>query len=212
MTVHIVWDNSNIWLGGRDTRARIEPTVIQYAFRIHFENLYNLVLNTRPPGQRYFGGSVPPEAETLWKFVENLGCETNLLHRVAAGGEQAVDEILHLKMADLLLDIEPPETLALLSGNGHTSQFQSSFPAHVQRALDRGWGVEIYSWECSMSHKGYDGILKNHSQAKYIKLDDFYGEITFIQEGMYYDFIKGKRIDMYQGGRVVKSLKLPVPR
>ena len=145
MTVNIVWDNSNIWLGGKDTCNILEPAIIDYAFRIHFENLYNLVLNGRPPGQRHFGGSVPPEAVALWHFVEDLGCETNLLRRVAAGGEQAVDEVLHLKIADLLLDVDPPETLALLSGNGHTSEFQSSFPAHVQHALDRGWEVEVYS-------------------------------------------------------------------
>ena len=119
----------------------------------------------------------------MWQLVENLGCKTSLLHRIAAGGEQAVDEVLHLKMADLLLDVDPPETLALLSGNGHTSQFESSFPAHVKRALDRGWEVEIYSWECSMSHRWYDNVLKNYSRARYVKLDDFYGAITFIQEG-----------------------------
>ena len=210
MPVHIVWDNSNIWLGGKDTCENLEPSVITYSFRIHFQNLYNLVVNTRQPGQRYIGGSVPPEAEALWQFVRDLGCETNLLHRVEAGGEQAVDEVLHLKIADLLLDTDKPETLALLSGNGHVSEFQSSFPAHVERALKKEWKVEIYSWECSMSHKSYDPILKKYSNVKYVKLHDFYGCITFLQEGPYYYYLKGKKVDMFQGGRRAKKLSLPI--
>lgn len=212
MTVNIVWDNSNIWLSGKDTCAILEPAVIEHAFRIHFENLYNLVLNGRSPGHRYFGGSVPPEAEALWRFVVNLGCETNLLRRVAAGGEQAVDEILHLKIADLLLDVDPPETLALLSGNGHTSEFQSSFPAHVQRALDRGWEVEIYSWECSMAHKVYDSIIRKNPKATYVQLDDYYRNVTFIQPGEYYYYIKDKKMTSHVSGRRAKKLVLPIDR
>ena len=128
------------------------------------------------------------------KFVENLGCQTNLLRRVD-GGEQAVDEVLHLKIAQIILDISPPETLALLSGNGHTSEFESSFPGLVERALHAGWEVEIYSWESSMNHKIYNPILRASNRAKYIKLDDYYSNITFIQDR-----------------RWAKKLQLPVQR
>ena len=212
MTVNIVWDNSNIWLGGKTACHALEPGIIDYAFRIHFENLYNIVLNGRPAGQRHFGGSVPPEADALWRFVEDLGCETSLLRRVGGGGEQAVDEVLHLKMADLLLDVDPPETLALLSGNGHTSEFQSSFPAHVQRALDRGWDVEVYSWECSMNHRVYDPILAGHENAKFIPLDDFYRNMTFLQAGEYKYKVNNKTMTSNVSGRRVKRLTLPVAR
>ena len=211
MAVHMIWDNSNIWLSGKDTCERIEPGVTTYAFRIDFQNLYTLVLNGREAGFRYFGGSVPPEAESLWHFVRNLGCETNLLRRIESGKEQAVDEILHLKMADLLLDVNPPETIALLSGNGHTSEFQSSFPSHVERALERGWQIEVYSWESGMNHRVYDPILQKHSTGRYIPLDDYYGSITFIQEGEYYYRVKGKKITNYQRERPTRPLKLPRP-
>lgn len=212
MPVHMIWDNSNIWLGGKDTCKELEPGATTYAFRVHFQNLYDLVLNTRPPGHRYFGGSVPPEAAALWGLVKKLGCETNLLRRVESGREQAVDEILHLKMANLLLDVNPPETIALLSGNGHTTEFESSFPMHVEKALKRAWEVEIYSWECSMNHKIYDPILKKYDRAKYIKLDDYYGFITFIKEGPYYYIVKDRKEESFQRGRDVEKLILPVKR
>ncbi len=212
MSVHLIWDNSNIWLGGKDTCLDIEPGATASAFRIHFQNLYDLVLNTRQPGQRYFGGSVPPEANALWVWVRKLGCETNLLHRIESGKEQAVDEILHLKMANLLLKIDPPDTIALLTGNGHTSQFESSFPMYVEMALTRAWEVEIYSWEGSMNHTVYDPILEKNSNAKYVKLDDYYGYVTFIQEGEYRYTVKGRKQDSFQRGREPDKLSLPIER
>jgi len=208
MKVHVIWDNSNIWLGGKDTCEGKEPSVILHSFRIHFDNLYHLVLNNRIAGERYFGGSVPPECEPLWDFVKNLGCQTNLLHRIEKGGEQAVDEVLHLKMANLLLDINPPEILAVLSGNGHTSDYGTSFPEQIKRALQRNWQIEIYSWECSMSHKIYDSILNQYpTKAKYIKLDDYYYSLTFIKEKAYQYSIKGQKQDIYQEPRRVQPLK-----
>ena len=211
MSVHIIWDNSNIWLGGKSTCEELEPGVISSAFRIHFGNLYDFVLNGRAAGHRYFGGSVPPEAEALWGFLKDLGCETSLLHRVG-GGEQAVDEVLHLKMSNLVLDIDPPETLALLSGNGHTSEFQSSFPAHVERALKREWEVEIYSWDGSMNHKIYDPIIEAYEKVKYIKLDDYYRFVTFIQEGDYPYWVKGERHMSHPSARYPTRVNFPVER
>lgn len=201
MTVHIVWDNSNIWLGGKDTCTNLEPTINPHLFRIHFKNLYDFVLNGREAGHRYFGGSVPPEANALWDFVKNLGCETNLLHRIDSG-EQGVDEILHLKMTVLILDYKAPATLALLSGNGADSEFRSSFPAHVERALDRGWDVEVYSWDVSMNHTIYDPIIEKHPKAKYVDLDKYYGQLTFLQPTK-----PGAR-----SKRSAKRLRLPLKR
>ena len=61
-----------------------------------------------------------------------------------------------------------------------------------------------------MSHAGYDPILEQYEKAKYINLDEFYGRVTFIQEGPYYYRVKGKRVDAFQSGRKAKKLKLPI--
>jgi hypothetical protein len=209
VAVHLIWDNSNIFLGGKDTCEHREPEVITYAFRIDFRNVYDLVVNGREVGRRYFGGSVPPQAEALWGFVRGLGCETSLLVRVERG-EQAVDEILQLRMSNLLLDFEPPQTMALLSGDGRPSEFGSSFPEQVERAIRKGWNVEIYSWECSMSHKAYDAILQNHRAAmKYIRLDDYYESLTFVKPGNYFYRTNGRSEDIFEQGRDIRPLVLP---
>src|SRR5258708_6685060 len=103
MAAHIIWDNSNIWLGGRRACEEIEQVGALSVFRIHFPSLYKLALNQRDAGRRHIAGSVPPEAESLWEFIRARGFDLTLLHRVSSGKEQAVDELLHLKLANMLL-------------------------------------------------------------------------------------------------------------
>ncbi|KAF9153269.1 hypothetical protein BG015_003741 [Linnemannia schmuckeri] len=66
-------------------------------------------------------------------------------------GEQGVDELLHLKMLETLLDHEPA-TIVLASGDGGDSEFGGGgFYAVIKRALNRGWHVEVVSWEDQLS-------------------------------------------------------------
>ncbi|KAG0320732.1 hypothetical protein BGZ97_012940 [Linnemannia gamsii] len=68
-----------------------------------------------------------------------------------AQGEQGVDELLHLKMLETLLDHEPA-TIVLASGDGGDSEFGGGgFYAVIKRALNRGWHVEVVSWEDQLS-------------------------------------------------------------
>ncbi|KAG0293977.1 hypothetical protein BGZ96_001961 [Linnemannia gamsii] len=68
-----------------------------------------------------------------------------------AQAEQGVDELLHLKMLETLLDHEPA-TIVLASGDGNDSEFGGGgFYAVIRRALDRGWHVEVVSWEDQLS-------------------------------------------------------------
>lgn len=64
-----------------------------------------------------------------------------------------MDEMLHLKMMETLMDSPVPGIMVLASGDGGDSEFGGGgFYAVVKRALDRGWQVEIVSWEDQLSH------------------------------------------------------------
>jgi hypothetical protein len=60
--------------------------------------------------------------------------------------EQGVDEILHLKMCQSMIDTEVPSTMVLATGDGAVAEFSDGFLAHVERALKKGWKVELVSW------------------------------------------------------------------
>ncbi|KAG0034792.1 hypothetical protein BGZ81_003196 [Podila clonocystis] len=69
----------------------------------------------------------------------------------ATQGEQCVDELLHLKMLETILDHEPA-VMVLATGDGGDSEFGGEgFYGVIKRALGRGWQVEIVSWEDQLS-------------------------------------------------------------
>ncbi|KAJ5961774.1 hypothetical protein N7501_006715 [Penicillium viridicatum] len=69
---------------------------------------------------------------------------------VAASGErwveQGVDEILHLKILESLLDTKDPATIVLATGDAAVAEFSGGFMKMVERALQRGWNVELVSF------------------------------------------------------------------
>lgn len=65
--------------------------------------------------------------------------------------EQGVDELLHLKMAQSLLDTPAPATMVLATGDAAEAEFSDGFHRNVVRALERGWHVEVIGWRDNMS-------------------------------------------------------------
>lgn len=89
--------------------------------------------------------------------------------------EQGVDEILHLKMCQSILDTEVPSIMVLATGDGAEAEMSDGFLAHVERALKRGWQVELISWR-QQTNGGYRNKkfrTKWAEQFKIIELDDF---------------------------------------
>ncbi|TCP74816.1 hypothetical protein C8J31_13611 [Rhizobium sp. PP-CC-2G-626] len=186
MAIHVFCDNSNVWLSSGTCRVENEPHVPSYLFRLHFRNLFSLVEGGREALTRELAGSLPPECEALWEYARENGYNTNLLHRVDDGirvREQSVDEALHLKIANALLDHEGDQTLILMTGDGALSDIDTSFYQQAERALKRGWSVEQWSWKASRNGR-YDNLVGMYSNRFRMKdFDDYYFQISFIKEG-----------------------------
>ncbi|KAL3446599.1 hypothetical protein BJX65DRAFT_296187 [Aspergillus insuetus] len=60
--------------------------------------------------------------------------------------EQAVDEILHLKILESLVDVDEPATIVLATGDAAEAEFSGGFLKMAERALQRGWKVELVSF------------------------------------------------------------------
>jgi hypothetical protein len=89
--------------------------------------------------------------------------------------EQGVDELLHLKMCQSILDTDVPSTMVLATGDGAEAEMSDGFLAHVERALRRGWKVELITWRQQMSggYKRKAFRQKWGEQFTIIELDDF---------------------------------------
>lgn len=65
--------------------------------------------------------------------------------------EQGVDELLHMKMLESIVDTTQPGTIVLASGDAAEAEYSGGFYKNVDRALVKGWHVEIVSWRAGLS-------------------------------------------------------------
>ncbi|KAL5120931.1 hypothetical protein ACEQ8H_001119 [Pleosporales sp. CAS-2024a] len=89
--------------------------------------------------------------------------------------EQGVDELLHLKMCQSMLDTEVASTMVLATGDGAEAEMSDGFLAHVERALRLGWKVELITWR-QQTNGGYKRKAfrqKWGEQFTITELDDF---------------------------------------
>ncbi|KAJ4303278.1 hypothetical protein N0V90_002171 [Kalmusia sp. IMI 367209] len=89
--------------------------------------------------------------------------------------EQGVDEILHLKMCQSIIDTDVPTTMVLATGDGNVAEFSDGFLANVERALKKGWAVELLSWrqQTSSGYRNKKFRAKWGDRFRIIELDDY---------------------------------------
>lgn len=177
MGISVFWDNSNIWLVGRNVCATREAGD-ENAFRIHFTNLFNFACDSRNVDFAFVGGSIPPNTDPLWQRFSNLGINVKKQERGASsGGEIAVDEIIQLEMANRVLDEKTPGTMVLLTGDGSGYSDGQGFIKQLERAHNHGWQIEVVSWDA-----GCNRHLKQFAETNgtYRSLESVYDNVTFV--------------------------------
>ena len=65
--------------------------------------------------------------------------------------EQGVDEVLHLKILESVVDSDEPGTMVLATGDAAQAEYSEGFMAMAERALKKGWCVELVSWSKNIS-------------------------------------------------------------
>ena len=180
--MYIFWDNSNIHYAGLNhVRPIKEPETIMETYRTYFKGLLDLVTNGRTIDGIYFAGSVPPKGDALWNEVRKIGITPSLLPRSLTDGEaDTTDHVLQLALLRLAMDHPEPNTVILLTGDGAGINSGEGFLADAKRLASRGWTFEVYSWDIACHEKLREFAL---SHGKYIKLEDYYENITFIKGG-----------------------------
>ena len=180
--IYLFWDNSNIHFVGMNNVLPVrEPSVDPQLYRTHFKNLLNVVraFKHRKIRKVYMIGSIPPKDDVLWAYIQSLNIELRTLHRTAENKEVGVDESLQVHMQQIILD-EPPGTIALLSGDGAASNLGIGFLQILNSAVRHGWKAQVYSWDAGCSGQ-IKKFANENDNADYVRLDDYYEQITFIK-------------------------------
>ena len=182
--------NSNIF-GGAQSAARQQEQAPWQSVRVEYEQLFRLLLHGKQNRRTsMLAGSVPPGNEALWDAARDAGFDTTLLKRVDDDNgrlvEQGVDEAIHLRIANILLDSEIPGLLVIATGDGATTSQGSSFTQQVRRAAKRGWTIEVWSWAESLSPLLRNTRAEFPSSITISKLDEWYYSVVFLKGGKYY--------------------------
>lgn len=108
--------------------------------------------------------------------------------RAAKWVEQGVDEVLHLKILESVVDMDIPARSAnegsgpimvLASGDAAEAEYSGGFLEMALRALKKGWRVEVVAWGASVS-MGYRRLESKGDWAgrfRIIPLDDYVEEL-----------------------------------
>ena len=100
-------------------------------------------------------GPPPAEPPAFEIHVQQFGYKTRVLTIVpdeyGRPREQAVKEVLQLRLYQAIVDVKPVPpnaTIVLATGDGSPGPFyEKGFPSSVEFALKRGWRVELYVWK-----------------------------------------------------------------
>jgi hypothetical protein len=208
--IHVFYDNSNILGGAQGAFAENEPHVPWYLQRVHFGHIFDLIEGRRDASTKALAGSVPPSSEMLWEYARKKGYNTDLLKRIekedGTTGEQAVDEMLHLKIANAIIDHSAPQHLVVATGDGRLSAYGTSFITQIERAIKAGWTAEVWSWNANLNGKYKDLARKNPKTFQVKYFDEYFYQITFVKEGIVYP---SPGVEVKLVGRIVSKLKLP---
>lgn len=127
--------------------------------------------------QRRYAGKEAGGATTS----EGSGSETGTLSHPSYAPEkwveQGVDEILHLKLLETIVDASDDEvsTIVLATGDAAEAEYSAGFMRMVERALKKGWKVELASWSKGMSYlyRKREFLEAWEEKFKVVDLDDF---------------------------------------
>uniref|UniRef100_A0A061S0Z5 K Homology domain-containing protein n=1 Tax=Tetraselmis sp. GSL018 TaxID=582737 RepID=A0A061S0Z5_9CHLO len=146
--VHVFVDYSNIFISAQQGSAGISF--------INPQTLKDRVVNERTPLTLKVAGSVgtDAQAEHCRRNWERAGFQQHFVVRQAGQGERelSIDEkIVGEAYQELAKDFPRQQTLIILTGDGAENHGWGSFKSVVQRAMLKGWKVELWCWSNTVS-------------------------------------------------------------
>ncbi|KAI4197676.1 MAG: hypothetical protein LQ348_002121 [Seirophora lacunosa] len=171
---------------------------IEEARRIGYEaNILDRVLKAREltPRQKKFSSRNPRNNDSSNNNNNNGNTSASAANGTSGGSgsettaaavfaeekwvEQAVDEILHLKILESVVDAAEPSTMVLATGDAAEAEYSQGFLRMAERALEKGWTVELVSFRRNTSgmYRRKEFRAKWKGRFSIVELDDFVEEL-----------------------------------
>jgi hypothetical protein len=159
------------------------PDYIKEAERCGYEiNILERVRKIRTPKQPRYGSG-------YWTSGHSSGSEAPMSGTYTMG-EQGVDEILHLKMLESIVDgmrkpSTTPRTMVLATGDAAVAEYSGGFMEQVERALSLGWNVEVVAWGDGLSYAYKNKEFQKRWKGRFsvMSLDAFSEELLAVYVG-----------------------------
>ena len=169
--VWIYVDDSNLWIEGKKAYAEAHKLLTSEDPRARFDigKLHEVVAEGREVGGRILYGSKPPPVDTVWARVEEQGWKVDIKQKsYHTGKEKQVDVQLVADIVDLVGQMKNG-TVIIVSGD-------SDYIPAINKALTRGWKVEVWSWERALSAD----IREHDRRGKGLRVEELNGHIHHI--------------------------------
>jgi hypothetical protein len=84
-----------------------------------------------------------------------------------------------MKILESLVDAHKPSTIVLASGDAAEAEYSGGFLKNVERALIKGWKVELVAWSTGLSHEylSREFLRRWKGRFEVVSLDDFSEEL-----------------------------------
>ena len=143
---HLRCGYSNLWIEGKKAYAKAHNLLTSEDPRARFDigELNEVVAKGREVGGRMLYGSKPPPVDTVWAKMEELGWNVKIENKsYHTGKEKQVDSQLITDVVSVV-NREKIGTVIIVAGD-------VDYKLPIEEALDRGWNVEVWSWEKALS-------------------------------------------------------------
>ncbi|CAI8047692.1 hypothetical protein GBAR_LOCUS26393 [Geodia barretti] len=184
--VCVYLDNSNIFIEAQRLAVTrngnsVDPSV-RRRIRVDFDNLVALCCANRKLVSALAAGSIPPELRNLWSRLEAAtGAHVSLFdRRYKDCKEQQVPEMRLQRGMYKDAAMRAPGVAVLVTGDGAEYEPGEGFFSTLQNLKSKGWKIEVMSWRHCINRKMLRWVEGN---GIFVALDDFYEEITFLEEG-----------------------------